>query len=136
MYKFFWHCYIGRDFQFCSIASGKTSSGIVAWSGSAQLLLIRLVCVDNGINRSSIGCKIIWPLLCLFLMKASWYLTVFVTEARRLNLLLLRVIFATDTFGIAEGTPAGLGLLQLRKQPWLASAACVILHTVNGQSAQ
>ena len=43
-------------------------------------------------------------------MKASWYLTVFVTVARRLNLLLVRVIFATDTFGIAEGTTAGLGL--------------------------
>ena len=56
--------------SFGTVASGKTSSGIVAWSGSAQLLLIRLVCVDNGINRSSIGCKIIWPLLCLFLMKA------------------------------------------------------------------
>jgi hypothetical protein len=47
--------------SFGTVASGETSSGIVAWSGSAQLLLICLVCVDSGINRSSIGCKIIWP---------------------------------------------------------------------------
>ena len=66
--------------------------------------------------------------------------TVLVTEAKRLNLVLLSVFFATDTFWIAEGTPEGLGLLlgfvQLRKQPGLASAAYIRLHTVNSHSAQ
>ena len=47
--------------SFGTVASGETSSGIVAWSGSAQLLLICLVCVDSGINRSGNCCMIIWP---------------------------------------------------------------------------
>ena len=73
-------------------------------------------------------------------IKLSWFFTVLVTEAKRLNLVLFSVIFATDTFWIAEGTPEGLGLLlgfvELRNQPGLASGAYIRLHTVNGHLAQ